>query len=456
MTVRLPVVGDTRFDPSRLRVLTRGAQLLVMDRVSGHWVMLPDEFDGTLRLLAAKPSALPNAVSGRVDSLRSMLIREYVGVSGMERRFSDLSTIIIKLTNACNLACSYCYDFEPTESAKRIELDVAHRAIAEAIDLCKGRLWVILHGGEPMLVWDLIEDIVLQAEHLAAQRSVKVTFSGQTNLTRLDQRIVTFSTEHDLSWGISVDGRPAVHDKFRVTHNGQGSHAAFIRALETYPAFVRRAGIMSTITAANQHLLLDTARYFRDLGMPSWDWSLFQPIGRGRDARPFAIDIDTLLASWEELFDAVVSGEFHGFAVMPVKKYLDVFNNGPGDNMCMRAECGAARDLLSISSDGTIEACDCIDPNGPMGNLGNLAASSLRDARGSATAQAIRSRDVQHRECGECIWFGVCGGSCMAHAGGVDQVWEEGCAMALTAFDRISAELARGQALQEYLRSLDE
>src|SRR4051794_12789915 len=154
MTVRLPVVGDTRFDPSRLRVLTRGAQLLVMDRVSGHWVMLPDEFDGTLRLLAAKPSALPNAVSGRVDSLRSMLIREYVGVSGMERRFSDLSTIIIKLTNACNLACSYCYDFEPTESAKRIELDVAHRAIAEAIDLCKGRLWVILHGGEPMLVWD--------------------------------------------------------------------------------------------------------------------------------------------------------------------------------------------------------------------------------------------------------------------------------------------------------------
>jgi uncharacterized protein len=188
--------------------------------------------------------------------------------------------------------------------------------------------------------------------------------------------------------------------------------------------------------------------------MNTWDWSLFQPIGRARTETRFEIDLDALLASWNELFDGVRAGEFAGVAVMPVKKYLDNFFHGPGANMCMRGECGAARDLVSLSSDGTIEGCDCIDPLGPLGNLGNLREASLADARDSDRARLIRSRDVQHQECGECIWFGVCGGTCLAHARGIGEVWTEGCAVALNAFDRIAATVAEDTSLQSYLHSL--
>jgi uncharacterized protein len=111
--------------------------------------------------------------------------------------------------------------------------------------------------------------------------------------------------------------------------------------------------------------------------------------------------------------------------------------------------------LVSISSDGTIEACDCIDPKGPLGNLGNLATGTIAGARACAKAAKIRARDVQHKECGKCIWFGVCGGTCLAHAGDVEEVWPEGCAVALNAFDRISAAFASGEKIQSYFASLD-
>jgi uncharacterized protein len=230
-----------------------------------------------------------------------------------------------------------------------------------------------------------------------------------------------------------------------------------MQSLSRFPDFLKQSGVMSTITRVNDSRLLETARHFRDMGMASWNWSLFQPIGRGREqSTHFEFDIDQLLSSWNELFDAVEAGEFDGFPVMPVKKYLDNFISGPGGNMCMRPQCGAARDLLSISADGTIEACDCIDPTGPLSNLGSLTTGTLAEARASSTANAIRSRNVDTKEagCGECLWYGVCGGTCLAHSPGLHEVWSDSCEVAKLAFARISYSMLHSGHLLRYLKSI--
>ena len=84
---------------------------------------------------------------------------------------------------------------------------------------------------------------------------------------------------------------------------------------------------MATITSANYDNLLGISRYFQSRGLRGWDWSLFQPIGRGRWHPQVYFEIDKLIDSWNELFDAVVSGEFDGFAVSPIIKYVDNFIN---------------------------------------------------------------------------------------------------------------------------------
>ncbi|MFJ6757067.1 MULTISPECIES: radical SAM protein [unclassified Streptomyces] len=443
-----------RFDASRVRALPRGDYLLVMDRVSGRWMTVDTPTGQLLPLVASSPHQLPQQVRGAVGQLRELLLDRGIGVIGAERRFEQLNTVILKLTNACNYACTYCYDYETFERAVVLSRDVAVSALKQALDLAERELWVILHGGEPMLVWQLVEELVTAGRQLAAERGKRIRFVGQTNLSRLNDEIVEFSLRHDIVWGVSIDGGPDLHDHFRVDHKGRGTYFQFAKALDRYPSFVRGCGVMSTITAVNQGRLLELARHFRDLSMASWDWSLFQPIGRGRDQQAtFALDPDVLVTAWGELFDAVEGGEFDGFPVLPVKKYLDNFIAGPGGNMCMRPQCGAGRDLLSISSDGSVEACDCIDPTGPLSGLGSVD-EGLVAARDSNVAALIRSRDLSGTRCSECIWYGVCGGTCLAHAPGLNDVWPESCAVALCAFDKISYSLANSTRLLDYQRTL--
>jgi uncharacterized protein len=455
MSVATVPLERDRFDASRIRVQRRGASLLVMDRVSGAWLTVDGAVEPLLPLVAANARDLPDELRPMVASLRQQLIDHRVGLRWSERHFSDLNTLILKLTNACNYACAYCYDFEKFEKATTLDLEIGRRALAEALELAKPELWVILHGGEPMLLWGVIENLVIAGEELSSQLGKPINFVGQTNLSRVDDRVVEFSREHAIAWGVSIDGVAEVHDHFRVRHNGTGTYEDFEKALARYPQFVRGCGVMTTVTKINQGRLLEAARHFRDLGMSSWDWSLFQPIGRGRAGiERFSIDAEVIVEAWDELFEAVENGEFDGFPVLPVRKYLNNFIAGPAGNMCLRGECGAARDLLSISASGAIEACDCIDPTGPLAGLGHMSTSTLAEARSSPVAEKIRARDLSAAPCAECIWFGVCGGTCLAHAPSLNEVWLEGCALAMRAFERISSSLMRDDRLVRYLEGL--
>lgn len=452
------VLHRSRFDPARVRAQVRGDRMLVMDRVSGRWCTLGSELEPALPLVG---DADAEARFPLVAHLREQLIEAGVGVRGSEARFGPLNTLIVKVTAACNHACAYCYDYEPAFRARRIDRDVAVAAVDQALAECAGSLQVILHGGEPMLAWDLVEQIVLAGEESARELGRTIHFVGQSNLSRLDERVIRFSVEHDIVWGVSVDGPPELHDRFRTYRNGNGTYADFDAALRRFPSFVRSCGVLSTVTRANQDELLRVARYFRDLAMPSWDWTLFQPIGRGRDeAGRFEPDLDVVVAAWCALFDAVVDGEFDGFVIQPVMKYVQNFLNGPGGNMCMRPQCGAARDLASVSVDGTIEACDCIDRTGPLAGSGTVDPhdpGSLAAARSSPVAELIRSRDLTGARCDTCLWWGVCGGGCLAHAPTLNEVPDLACALALTAFDRIAEEMvvrADDGRIARYLESI--
>lgn len=443
------------FEFARVHVLRCADKLLLIDHRNGKWLYLPVAYESAVRLLGAQELGEFSAhVRNMVTNLRNLLVEHNIGV-GATRNFDGFNTLILKVTKACNIGCAYCYDWETGDKARHMDSALARAAIEQAIETCTGQLQIIFHGGEPTLAWSLIEELTIIARRLAHQKGIRLRLVGQTNLTRLDERIIAFSLENEIQWGVSLDGPPDVNDQFRVTHSGTGSHHFFENTLARHGNFVRRCGVLSTITCANDGRLLEIARYFRDMGMASWDWSLFQAIGRGREASQYGFNIERLLVAWSALFDAVVEGEFDAFPVMPVKKYIDNFLFAPGGNMCMRPECGAARDLLSVSYDGVIEACDCIDPSGPLANLGNLATTTFAEARQSPTAERIRSRDVHSLACGECIWFGVCGGTCMAHAGDVDLIWSDACALSMLAFDRISQSLAKSDRLLSYHASCE-
>lgn len=425
-----------------------------MDRLNGRWVLVPASFGERVK------RAIDDSVHDdpAVDGLRDQLREAGIGADS-KTSSEEFDTLILKLTNACNYSCTYCYDFEVLEKATKLDFDILIKAIDQGLELCNSELAVILHGGEPTLLFGTIKQLILKAEEIAADKGKQIRFIGQTNLSKLNEDMVDFSRSHGISWGISLDGDSNLNDRFRIQRSGESTYVSFERAYVAFPEFVRSCGVMSTITSANHNQLLSVARHFKTLQMRSWDWSLFQPTGRGKQFEDLlSFSIDALVVAWNELFDAVLEGEFDGFPVRPITKYINNFYSGPGNNMCMRRSCGAARDLLSISANGTVEACDCIDPSSDIANLGNLREHSLEQAYNSKTADVIRSRDVTLGHCSECIWLAVCGGTCLAYAypeSGIHGKSALLCALSMNAFNRIAEEISKSGKIERYLNSLD-
>lgn len=424
-----------------------------MNRLTGRSVYILPGQEKYLRLAQTDEKLLPE----NLLSIRQKAIQEFavpLHANEYKQEPIRLCGLILKLTNACNFACTYCYDHNKAcDKAVHMDIKVAMNAIEQALSLCSKGLRIIFHGGEPFHVFELIKKIVPDAEKMAASRDKLIFFTGQTNFSLFNDDILNFSKKHHIKWGISLDGPATVNNTFRIHKDGGGTHKRFEKCMQRYPGLIRQSTVLATITSANQSKLSEISRYFRACGFKAWDWSLFYSFRPTEDTRRISIKISDLLHSWNELFDDVIKGEFDGFSVLPVLNYVNNFLDGPVHHACLRRFCAAGRELLSVSVDGQIKACDCIDPKSSIANMGNINQITLQEALDCHTARRIRSRDSQRSKCKKCIWLGVCGGTCLAHVKSLHEVNEIECQIALNAFNRISKELASSTRLTEYRKT---
>lgn len=421
----------------------------------------PDSVETVRGFLAALESGAFDAIadsglSPLFDQLRRCgLIREQLseptceqGCSGSRGR---LNTLILKLVGYCDLACRYCYDFHAPTYSRRLPEEVARRAILDALSRSGPSLRVIFHGGEPLLAMDQIRSLVPFAQQAARNAGREVTFSVQTNGRHFAPGTVDFLLEHEFSIGVSLDGPPEINDRHRVDHAGRGHFAEIETALRSNPRLLAKVGVLTTVTSTNAARLLETASYFRDLGIKGWDTTLFQPLGRATGTTAeFAPPTDAIIRSYLALFDAVEAGEFDGMAVMPVLRYVRNVLSTERRSMCLRDACGAARDLVSISADGAIESCDCIGD--PALSLGRMDREGIDAALEGPVAEAIRGRSTNSLPpCRQCDWRSFCGGTCLARSA-LNEVDEQECRISLAIFPEIFRRLVESDRLTRYAR----
>lgn len=124
-------------------------------------------------------------------------------------------TVILTLTQDCNLACSYC--FEHNKSRNNMDCKTAVDIIeTEYRKLQENEILEIdFFGGEPFLEFDLIKEIVEYIEQSSLRD--KVLFFVDTNGTLIDENIKKWLLNHEDNFicGLSYDGTPFMHDMNR-------------------------------------------------------------------------------------------------------------------------------------------------------------------------------------------------------------------------------------------------
>ncbi len=163
---------------------------------------------------------------------------------------------VVKIASRCNLNCSYCYVYNQADTGWRSRPAMmspeTFAATVERIGRhCEAsgqeRVELVFHGGEPTLVGParFAQMCALARERLSPFADVGLLI--QTNGTRLDERWAAVLREHDVVIGVSLDGPPAINDKFRVDRRGRGSYAAAARGIRKLRAGGIPFGILSVV-----------------------------------------------------------------------------------------------------------------------------------------------------------------------------------------------------------------
>src|SRR5512140_2591664 len=133
----------------------------------------------------------------------------------------SIETVIIKVTNDCNMQCSYCFVERSVPRRVFIQYAVLKRLFDE-LERCAGgdTVHLVWHGGEPTLAGP---DFFRRAVALQANRSVRFENLLQTNGALLDDAYLDVLKSLGFSIGLSLDGPAPLHDRARLGRGGASS-----------------------------------------------------------------------------------------------------------------------------------------------------------------------------------------------------------------------------------------
>jgi uncharacterized protein len=332
-----------------------------------------------------------------------------------------LTTMVLNVTNQCNLACTYCYEYGEdkivdTENGKKpkfMSTDTARQSVEfmlkESGDLPVAHL--TFFGGETLMNYPVLKDTIAYARQRAAELGKQVDFSLTTNATLLKPDVIEFLADNDVGVTISIDGPADMQDKFRVFHNGAGSYdviAPKIRSLlarhKTRPVGARVTLTSPTLDVRKIYRHLTEELGFREVG--------FAPVTTAPN-RDYAIDdqgFGSMLDQFRELafefMEAAADNRHHGFS--NVKETLDEIHKG----MSKAYPCGAGLGLMGVATDGDVALCHRF-AGSDAHKLGTVSSGIDRQAQ-----QAFLEKHhlADKTDCSTCWARPLCSGGCYHEA----------------------------------------
>ena len=182
-----------------------------------------------------------------------------------------VKALCLHIAHSCNLNCSYCFASQGKYHGERalMSFEVGKRALDFLIENSGSRhyLEVDFFGGEPLMNFDVVNELVAYARSVEKQHNKNFRFTLTTNGMLIDDDVIDFANRECVNVVLSLDGRKEVHDRFRVDYAGNGSWEKIV------PKFQRlveaRGGkdyyMRGTFTHANPDFLEDI-KVMLDLG----------------------------------------------------------------------------------------------------------------------------------------------------------------------------------------------
>ena len=160
-------------------------------------------------------------------------------IDSFKSRETVVKALCLHIAHDCNLACKYCFAEEGEYHGRRamMSYEVGQKALDFLVANSGSRvnLEVDFFGGEPLMNWQVVKDLVAYGRSLEEKHNKKFRFTLTTNGVLLNDEVLEFANKEMSNIVLSIDGRKEVHDRMRPHRGGQGSYD------EIVPKFIKVA-----------------------------------------------------------------------------------------------------------------------------------------------------------------------------------------------------------------------
>ncbi len=332
----------------------------------------------------------------------------------MPKTFRDFQIFAKPAGYRCNLSCSYCYyldkvDLFPAEPKPLMTDLLLDTYIRRHIAAHPGDIvrfsW---HGGEPTLLGlDYFQRIVeLQQQHCPPHK--RIANGIQTNGTLLTDAWGRFLAKHAFSVGLSLDGPKEIHDLYRTTRQGTGSHDAAMRGYACLVKHKVPVDILCVINDYNVMFPLQIYRFFTSIGAKYLSFlPLVERIPGGISER--TVQPEAFGAFLCTVFDLWLAKDI-GTVKVQIFEEAARTAFGQDHSLCLfRPTCG---DIPVVEYNGDVYACDhFVLPAWKIGNIKETALAEIFNSKRLADFGAAK-RTTLPQSCRSCEVLAMCNGEC--------------------------------------------
>jgi uncharacterized protein len=326
-----------------------------------------------------------------------------------------LQTIVLNVTNQCNLSCQYCYEFgedkvaTPEGKPKFMAWETAKSSVDYLFAESQGRksVHITFFGGETLMNFPLLKQVVAYARDRALELKVNIDFSLTTNATLLSPTIIEYLAENAIGVTVSMDGPKEMQDKFRVFSNGRGSYDIIKPKVQNLLAAHRTRPIAARVTMTSG--AMDVKKIYQHLKHELGFYEVgFAPVTTSPD-RLYSINepgMNSVLEQFSELADEYLEfalrGEHHGFS--NVSDTLSELHQGVNKSL----PCGAGLGMVGVGPSGDIAPCHrFVDSDQHV--LGNVTTGIDKEKQSDFLTRG--NIDTKY-DCHECWARPLCAGGC--------------------------------------------
>ena len=357
------------------------------------------------------------------------IYESYIGE--VKKRKTVVKALCLHIAHDCNLACKYCFAEEGEYHGRRalMSYEVGKKALDFLIANSGSRrnLEVDFFGGEPLMNWQVVKDLVAYGRELEKQYDKHFRFTLTTNGVLLNDEVQEFVNKEMDNVVMSLDGRKEIHDHMRPFRNGKGSYDLVV------PKYQKLADsrnqekyyIRGTFTRNNLDFSEDVM-HFADLGFKQIS---IEPVV-GDDTEDYAIqkeDLPQIFDEYDKLAKMMVERERSGKGFNFFHFMLDL-EGGP----CVAKRlsgCGSGTEYLAVTPWGDLYPCHQF-----VGQEEFLMGNVDEGITKPEIADEFRGCSVYYKEsCKNCFARFYCSGGCMANSykfhNTINDTYEVSCEM---------------------------